>query len=223
MEMKDLPMFTTQNGVASLTLREIPYQQTAYIKLQATRQPKELLEECVGFCRAVGAEKIYASGHEILENYPHLIIIKSISKSYGVPGLRLGLAASSDTEVISSLRKNMAIWNINSFAEFYLQIYSKYANDYAMACHHFIEERKRFYQELQNINYLRVIPSQANYFLCEVIEKYTATELVEKLLKHNILLKDCSKKAGFEGQDYVRIAIRNSKDNDCLIKALKSC
>jgi histidinol-phosphate/aromatic aminotransferase/cobyric acid decarboxylase-like protein len=92
-----------------------------------------------------------------------------------------------------------------------------------MACHHFIEERKRFYQELQNINYLRVIPSQANYFLCEVIEKYTATELVEKLLKHNILLKDCSKKAGFEGQDYVRIAIRNSKDNDCLIKALKSC
>lgn len=161
--------------------------------------------------------------NEILENYPHLIIIKSISKSYGVPGLRLGLAASSDTEVISSLRKNMAIWNINSFAEFYLQIYSKYANDYAMACHHFIEERKRFYQELQNINYLRVIPSQANYFLCEVIEKYTATELVEKLLKHNILLKDCSKKAGFEGQDYVRIAIRNSKDNDCLIEGLKSC
>ena len=58
MEMKDLPMFTTQNGVASLTLREIPYQQTAYIKLQATQQPKELLEECVGFCRAVGAEKV---------------------------------------------------------------------------------------------------------------------------------------------------------------------
>ena len=56
--MKDLPMFTTQNGVASLTLREIPYQQTAYIKLQATQQPKELLEECVGFCRAVGAEKV---------------------------------------------------------------------------------------------------------------------------------------------------------------------
>ena len=75
--MKDLPMFTTQNGVASLTLREIPYQQTAYIKLQATRQPKELLEECVGFCRAVGAEKIYASGHEILENYPfHTAIVQ---------------------------------------------------------------------------------------------------------------------------------------------------
>ena len=159
--------------------------------------------------------------NEILETYPQLIVIKSISKSYGVPGLRLGLAASSKTEVISSLRKNMAIWNINSFAEFYLQIYSKYANDYAIACHNFIEERNRFFKELQNISYIRVIPSQANYFLCEVTEKYTSTELVEKLLKRNILLKDCSQKAGFNGQNYVRIAIRDSKDNDCLIEALK--
>lgn len=75
--MKDLPMFTTQNGVASLTLREIPYQETAYIKLQATQQPKELIEECVGFCRAVGAQKIYASGHAYLKNYPvHTAIVQ---------------------------------------------------------------------------------------------------------------------------------------------------
>lgn len=87
----------------------------------------------------------------------------------------------------------------------------------------FIEERNRFFKELQNISYIRVIPSQANYFLCEVTEKYTSTELVEKLLKYNILLKDCSLKAGFNGQNYVRIAIRDSKDNDCLIEALKSC
>ncbi|MEJ1643739.1 aminotransferase class I/II-fold pyridoxal phosphate-dependent enzyme, partial [Escherichia coli] len=64
--------------------------------------------------------------NEVLETYPHLTVIKSISKSYGVPGLRLGIAASSDKEIIAYLRKNMAIWNINSFAEFYLQIYSKY-------------------------------------------------------------------------------------------------
>lgn len=161
--------------------------------------------------------------NEILETYPHLIVIKSISKSYGVPGLRLGLAASSNVEVISSLRKNMAIWNINSFAEFYLQIYSKYANDYTMACHSFIKERERFYHELQAISYLRIIPSQANYFLCEVTEKYTSTELVKKLLAHNILLKDCCKKTGFNGQNYIRIAIRDRKDNDYLIAALKSC
>ena len=161
--------------------------------------------------------------NEILESYPNLIIIKSISKSYGVPGLRLGLAASADKSIIMNLRKDMAIWNINSFAEFYLQIYSKYDNDYRIACQKFIEERERFYNELTNIDFLRVIPSQANYFLCEVTNKFTSTELVESLLKHNILLKDCCNKAGFNGQNFVRIAIRDQKDNNRLIEILKLC
>lgn len=161
--------------------------------------------------------------NEILESYPNLIVIKSISKSYGVPGLRLGLAASSNIKLVTTLRKGMAIWNINSFAEFYLQIYSKYEKDYRIACQKFIEERERFYKKLITIDFLRVIPSQANYFLCEVVGKYKSTELVENLLKHNILLKDCCNKAGFNGLNYIRIAIRDSKDNDCLIEVLKSC
>lgn len=75
--MKDLPIFATEYGAASLILREIPTQRKAYIKLQATQQPKELLEECISFCRAVGAEKIYASGHEILSRYPfHTAIVQ---------------------------------------------------------------------------------------------------------------------------------------------------
>ena len=73
--MKDFPVFTTEYGVASLILREVPYRQEAYIHIQATAQPEELLKECVSFCRMVGAEKIYARGHEILERYPlHSII-----------------------------------------------------------------------------------------------------------------------------------------------------
>ena len=73
--MKDFPVFTTEYGVASLILREVPYRQEAYIHIQATEQPEELLKECVSFCRMVGAEKVYARGHEILERYPlHSII-----------------------------------------------------------------------------------------------------------------------------------------------------
>ena len=68
--MKDFPMFTTEYGVASLVLREIPYRQEAFIILQSTQQPEELLQECISFCRICGAEKIYARGHEILESYP---------------------------------------------------------------------------------------------------------------------------------------------------------
>lgn len=68
--MKDLPVFATEYGVASLVLKEIPYQGTAYITLQDTLEPEKLLAECVSFCRACGAEAVYATGHEILEQYP---------------------------------------------------------------------------------------------------------------------------------------------------------
>ena len=159
--------------------------------------------------------------NEVLETYPHLTVIKSISKSYGVPGLRLGIAASSDKEIISYLRKNMAIWNINSFAEFYLQIYSKYNNDYQNACKKFIAERQRFFEVLQQVDFLRVIPSQANYFLCEVTSRFSSTKLVSLLLEHNLLLKDCSTKTGFDGRNYIRIAIRDTEDNNYLAENLK--
>lgn len=159
---------------------------------------------------------------EILESYPNLIVMKSISKSYGVPGLRLGLMASSDIEVINWMRKDVAIWNINSFAEFYMQIFSKYTKDYTRACNKFITERSRFEKGLSAIPFIRVIPSQANYFLVEVTEKYTSGELTELLMQQfNILIKDCDTKQGLKGKNYVRIAIRDQKDNDKLIDALK--
>lgn len=68
--MRDFPMFTTEYGVASLFLKEIPYRETAYIIIRDTLQPEELLQECVSFCRVCGAEKVFATGHEILETYP---------------------------------------------------------------------------------------------------------------------------------------------------------
>ncbi len=70
--MKDIPLFTTEHGAASLFLREIPYRKRAHIKLQATQEPKELLEECISFCRACGAEWCDAAGNEYLENYPYI-------------------------------------------------------------------------------------------------------------------------------------------------------
>ena len=73
--MRDFPVFPTEYGVASLVLKEIPYRQEAYITIQSALQPEELLKECISFCRAVGAEKIYARGHEIAEKYPlHTVI-----------------------------------------------------------------------------------------------------------------------------------------------------
>ena len=161
--------------------------------------------------------------NELLESYPNLIVMKSISKSYGVPGLRLGVLATSDIELISWMKTNVAIWNINSFAEFYMQIFGKYESDYKMACEKFVAERSRFFKSLQRISFLRVIPSQVNYFLCEVTNKYTSSELTRILLCENdILIKDCGTKKAFGGRNYIRIAVRGKEENNKLVEVLLS-
>lgn len=149
--------------------------------------------------------------------------MKSISKSYGVPGIRLGIMCSADTSIISKMKKSVSIWNINSFAEYFMQIYTKYEKDYKRACEKFIMERDCFEAQLRQIRFLRVMPSQANYFLCEVLNPYTAREIVLRTLKeHNILTRDCSDKTGFDGKQYMRIAVRSHEDNIRLIQAFKS-
>lgn len=162
--------------------------------------------------------------NNILEAFPTMCVMKSISKSYGVPGLRLGILATSDRDMIQYMRKDVGIWNINSFAEFYMQIYGKYEKDYQSSCDKFRKERDIFFEELKAIPYLRVIPSQANYFLCEITGLFTAHELTLQLLsEHNILIKDCSTKKGFPSdRQYIRIAIRDRKDNSKLCESLKS-
>jgi histidinol-phosphate/aromatic aminotransferase/cobyric acid decarboxylase-like protein/CTP:phosphocholine cytidylyltransferase-like protein len=161
--------------------------------------------------------------NSILETYPQMVVMKSISKSYGVPGIRLGIMCSADTNLIAKMKKMVSIWNINSFAEYFMQIYTKYEKDYKRACEKFIMERDCFEAQLRQISFLRVMPSQANYFLCEVLNPYTAREIVLRTLKeHNILTRDCSDKIGFDGKQYMRIAVRNHEDNNKLIEAFKS-
>ena len=92
-------------------------------------------------------------------------MVQSSSNSYGVPGLRLGVLASGDTEIIYALKKDVAIWNINSFAEFYMQIEEKYKKDYAQSLDRIRAERARFRAKLERLPNLRVIPSQANYLM----------------------------------------------------------
>lgn len=160
---------------------------------------------------------------DILENNRNLVVVKSISKSYGVPGLRLGILATADVPLINYIKKDVSIWNINSFAEFYMQIFGKYQSDYTDACNKFIAERRRFEKELQTIPFLEVMPTQANYFFCRIKDKYTAYELTRILLdKFQIMIKDCNNKTTLNGSNFIRISIRDEHDNNCLINALRS-
>lgn len=157
---------------------------------------------------------------EVLEDCPHLCIVKSISKCYGVPGLRLGILASGDTRLICRMKKEAAIWNINSFAEFYMQIMEKYKGDYAASLERVRAERKRLLDKLREIPHLQPIPSQANFVMAELTGNVTAQWLTRELLgKYGILIKDLSGKIT-RGQ-YIRLAVRNAQDNEKLIMALR--
>ena len=159
---------------------------------------------------------------DILEAHRNLIVVKSISKSYGVPGLRLGVLASADTEYIKIIKKKNAIWNINSFGEYYLQIYEKYSKTYSAACDSIANERARFIKELSTIKNLKVFPSQANFILCKLSgENYSDKLAVELLEKCNIYIKDLTGKKCFDEPRYIRLAIRDENDNNVLINALK--
>lgn len=165
---------------------------------------------------------------EIIESHPQLILVKSVSKSFGVPGLRLGVLASGDDELIRDIKLDVSIWNINSFAEFYMQIFEKYKSEYSAAMKQFCVTRKEFVEQLARIEEIRVIPSQANYLLCEVKAPCGSLKLTQDLLNdYRILIKDLSAKKGFDGAPYIRIAVKSREENALLVQALhelfKSC
>lgn len=156
---------------------------------------------------------------ELISKYPGLYILKSLSKSYGVPGLRLSILVSGDTALISSMKKDVSIRKINSFGEFYMQIEEKYKKDYEKALVEVRAERKRFESELSKIDKIRVIPSQADFVVVELCKHISPRELLKRLLlRHNLLIKELAAKT--DGRNYLRLALRKTEENNILLNAL---
>lgn len=164
-------------------------------------------------------EKKTLIDEEILNSYGGLYAVKSISKSYGVPGIRLGVLASGNEQAIAILKKKVAIWNINSVGEFFMQIYEKYEKDYLRSLEKIIESRKQMMEQLDNVPRLRTIPSQANYVMCEVMDGVDCEEMAAELLRGNILIKNLTSKIQ-DGKQYIRLAVRTKEENERLIGEL---
>lgn len=192
--------------------------------------------ELINWCKTRGIRMVldesfvdFASEHEgqgnsfiseeVIAEYDRLYIMKSISKSYGIPGLRLGVMVSSDRDTISSMKKDVAIWNINSFGEYFMQIYAKYSKDYDKALKKIKEVRAAMYDQLCTIDFLRPIPSEANYIMCEVIGM-KSRDIADHLIGENLLIKTLDSKVS-NGKSYIRLAVRNEQDNNKLIAALR--
>ncbi len=101
--MRDIPLFTTDAGVAALTLSEIPYKQEAYIKLLDAHDPKMLIKDCVQFCCAAGAEHIFASGNSCLEEYPQHTVLYKMSR--GLDGI-----CDTDAALFPLQDKTLELW-----------------------------------------------------------------------------------------------------------------
>ena len=226
----DLISFFTDHHVQNLVLinpdnptgNYIPHSDILDLIFWAEQTGTQLIvdESFVDFSDEIGASLLIRS---FLNQHPSLIVIKSISKSYGIPGLRLGILASGNTDLVSKIKKDIAIWNINSFAEFYLQIAQKYQRDYQQALILFRKERNRMIRKLKQIKDIRVFPTQANFVTIELPCGVSSAELCSVLVaKHQILIKDTTKKMDVPNRQFIRVAIKSKDDNNELCDALSA-
>ncbi len=166
-----------------------------------------------------GIDTLTLLKEKILGLYEKLYVVKSISKSYGVPGARLGILASSDEETIAFIKKDVAIWNINSFGEFFMQIKEKYDKNYFAALRKIRASRAKLMKDLEELPGITPFESQANFIMCR-LEGADSRDITKKLLRENIFIKDLTPKVK-DGKQYLRLAVRNDEDNEKLVNALR--
>ncbi|PKB79211.1 MAG: hypothetical protein BZY88_14515 [SAR202 cluster bacterium Io17-Chloro-G9] len=160
------------------------------------------------------------SALDLIDEYPNLLVLKSLSKNYGIPGIRLGYAATGNAERLAALRSDLPIWNINSFGQYFLEEMGDYRWEYAESCHQVMEATRRLVQGLTKVPYLYPYPTQGNFVLCLVLFGFSGEELTARLLEDcRVLVNNCGSKDGLEG-NFIRIACRNEDDNDRLVESL---
>ncbi|MBN2016598.1 MAG: aminotransferase class I/II-fold pyridoxal phosphate-dependent enzyme [Candidatus Cloacimonetes bacterium] len=156
-----------------------------------------------------------------INNYPNLIILRSLSKEFGIPGLRLGYLLTANQSIKRKVKKELPIWNINSMAERFLELFPRYQKHYNRSIEKIIEDRDQLISLLKDVPHLKIIDGKANYLFCKLLGEIKSRELkVQLYSKYNILIKDCSNKTALD-DSFVRISIRKPDENIELVNALK--
>lgn len=157
-----------------------------------------------------------------IKNYPNMAILKSMSKAYGICGLRIGYMLTANSAFADSVRNGIHIWNINGFAEEFLRILPDYKKEFAESCKKVRDDRDSFYKKLCAIPGMTVFKPDANYIFCRLPDyALSGPEVTKRLfIEHNIYIKDSHGKTQPEADRYIRIASRTEEENSKLIKAL---
>ena len=156
----------------------------------------------------------------LVHDFPNLVVVNSMSKAYGVPGLRLGYAASGDAKLIASVRAELPIWSVNSLAQFFLEHLGAYAARFADSCAQVTRATQTLYRGLRGVPFLEPYPTRGNYVLCRSSSGRSGSEITARLFdEFGVLVNDCSGKQGLDRR-FFRIASRTTEDNDELVRIL---
>jgi threonine-phosphate decarboxylase len=158
-----------------------------------------------------------------IAQYPNLVIFKSMSKAYGICGIRIGYMLTANVEFAAQLRQGLHIWNLNGFAEEFLRLAPQYRQAFTVSCNKVKADRDQFYAELQTIPGMIVYKPDANYIFCRLPDHApSGPDVTEKLfVEHNIYIKHCQGKTMAESDRYLRIASRTPAENTSLVAALR--
>ena len=157
----------------------------------------------------------------LMDDYPNLIILKSLSKIYGIPGLRLGYVSSTNTDWISMIRRHLPLWGINALAQYFVEELPKYDREFHDACVSVKKASVVLSGGLETLRGIRAYPTTANFVLCKLPSDRSSASLVDELWDiDRILINDCSNKAGLD-QSFIRLASRTSDDNAMLVDVMK--
>ena len=157
-----------------------------------------------------------------LDSYPNLVIFKSMSKAYGICGIRIGYMLTANADFAAQVRQGLHIWNINGFAEEFLRLAPQYRREFSDSCAQVMADRDHFYEQLQTIPQMTVYRPDANYIFCRLPDHAASGPQVTKALfiEHNIYVKHCRGKTMEEADRYLRIASRTQAENRKLVEAL---
>jgi len=157
-----------------------------------------------------------------IKKYDNLFIIKSMSKDFGIAGLRCGYVLMNDKHV-SNFLSNGFLWNINGIAEYFFNLYSndEFQLEYEKCRKRYITETVFFLNQLKELKNINILPSKANFVLVELLNGLTSEDVsLNLLIRHGVYVRNCSDKIGLDGQ-YIRIAARSFEENQHIFNALK--
>ena len=197
--------------------------------------PREKLLKLLSAMEAYGALMILdesfieftdnPENYSLMDQVPkrrNLVIVKSLSKIYGIAGLRLGYLYTDNASIINTTKRALPIWNINGFAESFLRLLPRYRAEFAQSCRQVREDTVALYEMLAAIPGGHAYGPQANFVFWRLPDSINADTLVSRLFaEYHMLIKDCSEKTMREGEHYVRIAARTPEENQRLVAAIR--